>query len=402
MDGRDIDGGLTAELRPVRPGAVILLTSLVLLLALAFFPDYWDWDLHRLRDVIRLDMQWQARMAHNAVASAMERDRVSEERARARAEARVKARITGSMRELFGGFVTDLAVQPDGKVVAVGYQPGLGIARFERDGSLDREFVRRASWELAGDLGGIARRVEVAPDGGIIVHGALTFRDAPHARLRFHTDGSLDTRFLSSGESRNPGPERQPALPAWVADLVADLARPPAPDPRDPRRFLCGNDPALWPPRVTVLALQPDGRALIARTRQGWFGLIRAAEDGRREELRIPPVCSGRIDGMVTVKSLAFQSDGGVVMAGDLPLRPAGALLCRHAVLWRIGPGFALDEAFPVMWSTDVEGAAYGRAIDTTAVLGDGRIVVGGEFTSLRGEKRRNIAVLRADGTVED
>ena len=55
-----------------------------------------------------------------------------------------------------------------------------------------------------------------------------------------------------------------------------------------------------------------------------------------------------------------------------------------------------------MMWWTEVEGAAYGRALDAMVVLGDGRIVVGGEFTSLRGEKRRNIAVLRGDGSVDE
>ena len=120
------------------------------------------------------------------------------------------------MRELFGQDVTDLVALPDGQVVAIGRHPeaSLGIARFERDGSLDEGFVRRASWEIAGRLTGRPDQVVVLGDGKIVVAGDFHF-DGSFGLIRASQDGQREEvqiprvcagmrRRARSGSSRSP------------------------------------------------------------------------------------------------------------------------------------------------------------------------------------------------------
>jgi uncharacterized delta-60 repeat protein len=387
---------------------VLLLTALGLAAGLALLPDYWDWDLHRLRAVIGLDVQRMASLYSYPLATAWERWRDERDRANARADTQEKARVTGSIEGLFDRRVTHLALQPDGKILAVGLHTlaGIGIARLHPDGTLDEEFVRRASWDHAGDVGGVPLHVEVAPDGGVIVSGSLNFRGASHARLRFHPDGTLDTSWLSQPFEQRSGPIGV-AVPAWIADALRDLERPPVPDPdvcqspEDGCFPVCGNDLGNAS-RVQFLALQPDGRALISRIRHGFFALIRASQDGGWEERPADGrVCATVSEGTATVTALAFQRDGGVVMAGDLPRWPRGSHGCEHVALWRIAPEGTLDDEFRMTSAREFGGVRYRGPVEAIILLGDGGILIGGEFTSVQGHARRNIARLRADGSVE-
>jgi uncharacterized delta-60 repeat protein len=376
---------------------VLLLTGLGLAMALAFLPDYWDWDLHRLRAVIRLDVQRMVSLYSHPLATAWERWRDEREQVKARAETREKARVTGSMEGLFDGRVTHLALQPDGKILAVGIHTlaGIGIARLYPDGTLDEEFVRRASWDHAGEVGGVPSHVEVAPDGGVIVSGSLDFRGAPHARLRFRPDGALDTSWLSQPLEQRSGPIGA-AVPAWIADVLRDLQT---------RNLTQSFEDHSFPyrvARVRFVALQPDGRVLISRITHGFFALIRASQDGQWEERPVDGrVCATVSEGTVTVTALAFQRDGGIVMAGDLPRWPRDSHRCEHFALWRIAPDGALDDEFRMTSAPDLQGVVYGPSIRAVLELDDGGILIGGAFTSVQGRARRNIARLRADGSVD-
>jgi uncharacterized delta-60 repeat protein len=98
---------------------------------------------------------------------------------------------------------TDLAIQPDGKIVAsvtigaMTYGADFGIARYNTDGSLDSSFG--GSGIVSLDLSGSydwALRVKILPDGKIL---ALGRAGKDLAMVRYNHDGSLDGTFGSSG-----------------------------------------------------------------------------------------------------------------------------------------------------------------------------------------------------------
>ena len=98
----------------------------------------------------------------------------------------------------------DMALQGDGKIVAVGLaNRAFGVLRLNSDGSPDTGFGADGIVTTDfGSGGAFAKAVVIADDGDIIVGGsaaAVTFRD--FAVARYSSDGSLDLTFDSDGKA---------------------------------------------------------------------------------------------------------------------------------------------------------------------------------------------------------
>jgi len=132
----------------------------------------------------------------------------------------VRYHPTGALDTAFGtnGLVlvqpaSDLAVQPDGKIIAVGgyYLVGgvgaFGVVRFNPDGTDDTSFgsgglvltpIGDPSNQASGTTG-----VAIQPDGKIVVVGQTWLNQGPHAwsaAVRYNPNGSLDTSFGNGGK----------------------------------------------------------------------------------------------------------------------------------------------------------------------------------------------------------
>ncbi len=101
-----------------------------------------------------------------------------------------------------------VAIQSDGKIVAVGYaslQSGLdfAIARYNTNGSLDTSFDTDGKVTTGiFDSSDQAQAVAIQPDGKIVVAGQ-TFTNGvlSFALARYHKNGSLDTSFDTDGKT---------------------------------------------------------------------------------------------------------------------------------------------------------------------------------------------------------
>jgi uncharacterized delta-60 repeat protein len=102
-------------------------------------------------------------------------------------------------------YVQSIALQRDGKVIAVGaftaynYISRRSIVRLNTDGSLDQNFLH------AGGFNGTATCVLLQPDGKILVGGGFgTYNSITRNRLaRLNADGSLDAGFTLTGTGFN-------------------------------------------------------------------------------------------------------------------------------------------------------------------------------------------------------
>ena len=108
-------------------------------------------------------------------------------------------------RSLAGNGVSGIAVQPNGRILAVSGKPGPGddfdmlVMRLLPDGDLDRSFAGDGSRTI--DFGGAndsASSVEVAEDGRIVVGGST---DGRIAVARLHPDGRLDGSWGAGGRT---------------------------------------------------------------------------------------------------------------------------------------------------------------------------------------------------------
>lgn len=102
----------------------------------------------------------------------------------------------------------DLAVQADGKVLAAGtvwgLSSGLGlVCRFTPDGALDPSFSGDGAFvDGFGDADAEIRAVALQPDGKVVAVGSVTAWDFSYTRafvLRLNTNGSTDAAFGTGG-----------------------------------------------------------------------------------------------------------------------------------------------------------------------------------------------------------
>lgn len=292
-----------------------------------------------------------------------------------------------------------VAVQPDGKIVAVGYGGGLLIVRLTAAGSLDRTFASDGIATInAAEIG---TEVAIQPDGKILVAGnARTPEGNPGVVLaRLNSNGSTDASFAFDGMLvtdwgfggvRNPTfaiqPDGKIVLAAACAGdwLVARFNADGSPDRSffSPYGALILNlSTATEDPRSVVV--QPDGKILVAGTgyADGTAGSGIVGDDFVVARFNANGVLDATFskDGIArasvskiwgnTVGDMALQSDGKIVVAGGTN-EPGNKL-----ALVRFNPDGSLDTTF----SGDgmLSDVSMWRA-DSLVIEQDGGILVGG------------------------
>ena len=291
------------------------------------------------------------------------------------------------------GSVDVLAVQPDGKLIVGGAFIGFGgpdggprLGRVNPDGRVDGTFAPNPN----GDV----RALALQPDGKLYVAGDFSMIGAsPRGRLaRLNPDGGLDEAF-------------------------ADV------NPND---------------AVEAIALQPDGKLIVAGrfdnvTGQSRLYLVRLHTDGIIDNSfnpQLPDVSKGG------VTSLVLQPDGKLIIGGGF--ESVGGHPSRH--LARLNSDGSADTAFTADLTAAVGGAPrYALALepdgkvlvgttdgvlrlnadgspDTAVDVGvnglygvtalaleaGGSVLIGGDFDSVNGQVRTNVARVRADGSLDD
>lgn len=122
--------------------------------------------------------------------------------------------VSGKMNVDFGAlqisnndYGRGVAVQPDGKIIVVGYSDNgvynhdIAIARFTTSGGLDNSFSSdgQVLTDYLGSTDDFAYGVALQPDGKIVVAGRVTYGQYRAVLLRYTSTGSLDNTFSSDG-----------------------------------------------------------------------------------------------------------------------------------------------------------------------------------------------------------
>jgi len=237
--------------------------------------------------------------------------------------------------------IVAIAVQPDGKILVAGGFTMLGgggtgttprsrIGRLNADGSVDASFNPGAD----GDIFTIA----IQPDGKILVGGQFTMLGGGGSGTttrngigRLHADGSLDTSF-------NPGAN-------GTVQVITVEAN---------GNIIVGGD-------FTGLG---GGTGSTARQRIG-----RLNPDGSVD----PSFNPGAND---SVRSIALQTNGQILLGGLFTGLGGTLGTSPRSRIGRLNADGSLDASFD---------AGANGAIQTVALQPDGRILVGGAFTTLGG-----------------
>ena len=255
----------------------------------------------------------------------------------------------------FNSSVYSVAVQSDGKIVVGGSFTELNgvtsnrIARLNADGTPDTTFSSKTG---SGFGGGVVRALAVQSDGKIVAGGAFTTLNGETRNriVRFNADGTPDTTFSNNTGSGFNGAE------------------------------------------VYSVVVQSDGKIVVG----GDFTTLKGQTTNRIARLNVdgtPDTAFTTSTGTgfdTTVTSVAVQADGKIVVGGSFTTLN-GQTSNRIA---RLNVDGTPDAAFSL--ST---GAGFNSGVNGVAVQPDGKIVVGGSFTTLNGQTSNRIARLNIDGT---
>jgi uncharacterized delta-60 repeat protein len=248
------------------------------------------------------------------------------------------------------------AVQPDGKILIGGWftsYNGIGrnyIARLNADGSLDTGFDPGSG--IAGGFFNRVYSIVLQPNGKIIIAGSFTNYNGIARRgiARVNTDGSLDTSF-------DPGTGAN-------SDVFSAI-------------------------------IQPDGKIIIAGSFFYYNGIAqnsiaRLNPDGSLDTSFNPGTGVNLSWGIGAIAAAALNVNGKIIIAGDFNSYN-GTVRNRIAILNSDG---TLDTTFN-------PGAGADSLISAVKVQPDGKILIGGWFTSYNGTARNGIARLNINGSLD-
>jgi uncharacterized delta-60 repeat protein len=296
------------------------------------------------------------------------------------------------------GRVRGIAVQPDGKMIIGGSfttVDGVGrnrIARLNADGSVDPSFDPGPGADIA------VRTVVLQPDGKILISGdfSTVWNVSRNHIARLNADGSLDTSFdPGAGTSATVyGVGLQPdgkviivgsftTVDSVVRNRIARLNADGSLD--------TGFDPGAgansW---VNAVVVQPDGKVVVG----GAFATVDSVSRNRIARLNADGSVDTGFDpgagASAVVHEVALQTDGKVLVVGafatmDNVSRPRIA---------RLNDDGSLDTGFD-------PGAGADSTVWAMALQADGKVLVGGDFTTIDTTGRNRIARLNGDGTLD-
>ncbi|MCB1126172.1 MAG: immunoglobulin domain-containing protein, partial [Verrucomicrobiae bacterium] len=288
--------------------------------------------------------------------------------------------------------VAAIAVQPDGQILVGGRFSQLAPTQYTGVSGVPRQAIGRFSPDGVPDPGfnpGVGAQVEcllLEPDGRIMAGGR------PSHLVRLTSDGQLDPTSVAMPTGYAYALLSGPGTARYAG---GNLRRVDATTTEGLVRLLPEGSPApeFQPlPAATVRSLcpLPDG-SLVAGGDFGFFPsngrkhIARVAVDGTLDEAFKP-------DLFELVSVVLCQPDGKLVVSGRVK---TGSLSLAHLV--RLNPDGSPEPGFDLMPS----GTGLSSDVFSLALQADGKIVVGGSFTELGGQRRKNLARLNADGSID-
>ncbi|MFL5798198.1 MAG: delta-60 repeat domain-containing protein [Actinomycetota bacterium] len=295
--------------------------------------------------------------------------------------------------------VSALAIQADGKIVAVGVSNNrFALARYDTDGALDTTFNGdgKVITQFTSGSADLAFAVAVQADGKIVAAGVSNDK---FALARYKTNGALDTAFNGDGKvitHFTAGSADQAQSVAIQADgkivaagesfpsssATADFALARytpgggldttfSGDGKLTTCFAAGSDDS-----ADAVAVQADGRIVAAGFSGQRFGLSRYTPAGR-----LDATWGG--DGKVTTRfsdrstdsadAVAIQENGKIVAAGDSSLTNDHFALARYRTDGGLDSTFGGDGTVTTHFTTRSDDVAFAMAIQA-----DGNVVAAG------------------------
>jgi uncharacterized delta-60 repeat protein len=298
----------------------------------------------------------------------------------------------------FNDAVFETAIQADGKIIASGYFTTFNglthnrLVRLNSDGSLDNTF------NIGTGFNGGALTISIQADGKIIVGGEFTTYNGNVANrlVRLNTDGTIDNTFnIGTGfnnfvYSTNIQTDGKIIVGGNFALYNGSLHARIVRLNTDGSLDNSFNPNSSFNGNVYNTAIQSDGKIIAG----GNFNSFNGSNVGSIARLNT----DGSLDASFNtgtgynseVWTISIQTNGKIIVGGYFTSYN-GAAINRIS---RLNTDGSIDATFNI-------GTGFGAEVFTSKVQSDGKIIVGGFFNSFNGTARNRLARLNTDGSLD-
>jgi uncharacterized delta-60 repeat protein len=236
------------------------------------------------------------------------------------------------------------SIQSDGKIIIGCFLSG--ITRLNTDGTLDTTFDR-----VLGGSDDTVYTTSIQSDGKIIIGGGFSsYNGIPRNNIvRLNANGTLDTSFISGTGADNA---------------------------------------------VITTSIQSDGKIIIGGLFTFYNGIARnhiaRLNTNGTLDTTFNPGTGATGANINSISSTSIQSDGKIIIGGDFASFNGVARSC----IARLNTDGTLDTTFN-------PGTGFNKRVFTTSIQSDGKIIIGGFFTTYNGISRNRITRLNTNGTLD-
>ncbi len=142
---------------------------------------------------------------------------------------------------------------------------------------------------------------------------------------------------------------------------------------------------------VRTISIQNDGKLIIGGDFTTYNGISINRIARLNADLTLDTSFNPGTGANFTVETTSIQSDGKIIIGGSFSTYNGIARKC----IARLNSNGGLDLTFD-------PGTGVNNFLNSTAIQNDGKIIIGGAFSDYNGTTKNNIARLNADGTIDD
>ena len=301
----------------------------------------------------------------------------------------------------FGSTVYSIAIQSDGKILVGGAFTTFNgstqnrLIRLNSDGSKDTSF------DIGTGFGSTVFSIAIQSDGKILVGGAFfTFSgSSQNALIRLNSDGSKDTSF-DIGSGLNTTVRSIAVKSDGKIFAGGNFTRFSG---TSQNRILKTSNYSLdtsfdigtgFNSNVNSLSIQSDGKILVGGAFTTFTGatqnrLIKINTNGSKDtSFDIGSGFNG------AVKNTATQSDGKIMVGGEFTTFTGSS----QNYLIRLNSNGSKDTSFDIGIGFDRNGL-LGTSVESIAIQSDGKILVGGLYSRYSASTQNNLIRLNSDGS---
>ena len=295
-----------------------------------------------------------------------------------------------------------IAIQNDGKILVGAGQDAAGrgtsFVRLNSNGTLDTSFI------IGTGFTGYVNSITIQPNGKILVGGTFGSYNGGTANriIRLNSNGTKDINFnvgsgfndavrtivVQSNGSILVGGEFTTFNGGSASYMVCLFSN-------GSRDTSFGASPSAV---VNIIVIQPDGKILVG----GGFTSFNGADENRI--IRLNPNGSKDTSFKIgifgfndQVRTIAIQTDGKILVGGSFTETNTSIRANR---IVRLNTNATLDSSFNL--GTGFNNAVFNKnAVNTIAIQSNGKILVGGGFTSYKGISLNYIISLNSDASTD-